>query len=121
MWDGRRNPDTPPHVLATRFIHDHAKKRKFWSRAFSTSAVKDYGETISKRASQLVNKLDTVRKQNGGKNIELQKWFSYFAYVATYCNGTIYLTLELAFYSFDFMGDMACGKSSSTHYTCTEV
>lgn len=79
MWDGRRNPDLPTHVLSTRTVHDHAQKRKFWSRAFSTSAVKDYGDTISRRAVQLADEIERSTKQNGGKAVELQKWFSYFA------------------------------------------
>lgn len=79
VWDGRRNPDLPTHVLSTRTVHDHAQKPKFWSRAFSTSAVKDYGDTISRRAAQLADEIERSTKQNEGKAVELQKWFSYFA------------------------------------------
>lgn len=41
--------------------------------------MKDYGDTISRRAVQLADEIERAVKQKGGKAVELQKWFSYFA------------------------------------------
>lgn len=62
---------------------EHTQRRKYWERAFTPTAVKDYEPMIEKRVSQLVSALD-ARK---GQNIDLAGWVSFFAV--------------------DFMGDLA--------------
>lgn len=85
VWDGRRNPDKEPNLLATRSSADHAKKRVAWSHAFSSAAIKDYQPAIFTRATQLAEQLEA----RAGTVVNLVDWMSYFA--------------------FDFMGDMAFG------------
>lgn len=77
MWDGRRNPDKEPNLLATRSSADHAKKRVAWNHAFSSAAIKDYQPAIVARASQLAEELE----KRAGQEVNLVDWMSYFAYV----------------------------------------
>ncbi|EMD34266.1 hypothetical protein CERSUDRAFT_107483 [Gelatoporia subvermispora B] len=62
---------------------DHAAKRKPWSRAFSTPALKGYEDVISRRAKQLVG---VIAKEH-----------------------EVDLGVLLSWFTFDFMGDMAFG------------
>ncbi|EJD05634.1 high nitrogen upregulated cytochrome P450 monooxygenase 2 [Fomitiporia mediterranea MF3/22] len=87
MWDGRRNPDAPPNLIATRSSADHARKRVPWTHAFSTASVREYQPAITRRAGQLAEELE--KRALSGETVNLVTWMTYFA--------------------FDFMGDMAFG------------
>ncbi|KAI5119310.1 hypothetical protein M0805_004554 [Coniferiporia weirii] len=87
MWDGRRNPDAEPSLIATRSSSDHAKKRIPWSHAFTTAAVREYQPAVARRASQLAEELE--KRALAGEEVNLVTWMTQFA--------------------FDFMGDMAFG------------
>lgn len=75
VWDGRRNPDKEPNLLATRSKEDHARKRVAWNHAFSSAAIKDYQPKITARATQLAEALE----RRAGQEINLVDWMSYFA------------------------------------------
>lgn len=79
MWDGRRNPDSPPSLIATRTIADHQQKRKPWNRAFTTAAVKNYGPIIEKRARQLADELESRVGGGAGGVVDLSEWLTFFA------------------------------------------
>ncbi|KAL5476669.1 hypothetical protein ACEPAI_2855 [Sanghuangporus weigelae] len=87
MWDGRRNPDAEPNLIATRSREDHARKRVAWTHAFSTASVREYQPAIARRAGQLAEELE--KRALAGETVDLVNWMIYFA--------------------FDFMGDMAFG------------
>lgn len=55
---------------------EHARRRKPWSRAFSTAALKEYQPVAIKRAAQLLSRLGTEHGVT-----DLAQWISYFAYV----------------------------------------
>ncbi|THG95018.1 hypothetical protein EW026_g6557 [Hermanssonia centrifuga] len=73
-----------PALIAFRDSTEHARRRKPWNRAFNTTAIKEYQPIISKRVTQLV---DRLAEQKG--TVDLAKWISFFTY--------------------DFMGDMVYG------------
>lgn len=56
VWDGRV-PFTQPvkPLIAIRDKKEHTRRRRPWTRAFSTDALKGYEEIVIKRSSQLVN------------------------------------------------------------------
>ncbi|KAH8115860.1 high nitrogen upregulated cytochrome P450 monooxygenase 2 [Phellopilus nigrolimitatus] len=87
MWDGRRNPDAEPSLIATRSSTVHAAKRVPWTHAFSTVSVREYQPAIARRASQLADELE--KRALAKETVDLGTWLIYFA--------------------FDFMGDMAFG------------
>ncbi|CRG89071.1 Cytochrome P450 3A13 [Talaromyces islandicus] len=65
----------------------HARRRRTWDHAFSTSALRDYEHRVSKYSSQLLS----VVSDQIGRAIDMGRWFNY--------------------YSFDIMGDLTFGKS----------
>lgn len=68
-------------VIAIRDPVEHARRRRAWTRAFSTGALREYEPILIKRITQLCEQL---ANQKGTANLAV--WFSYFSY--------------------DFMGDM---------------
>ncbi|RDW74721.1 cytochrome P450 [Aspergillus mulundensis] len=67
----------------------HARRRKVWDMGFSSKALRNYEDRVSKYTAQLI---DTVERAASTKmELDMSKWFNY--------------------YSFDVMGDMAFGKS----------
>lgn len=64
-------------------IHEHARRRKPWNRAFNTAAVKGYEPIVEKRALQLVGELEkrSNSKDGGNESVNLAAWLSYFTYV----------------------------------------
>ena len=73
-------------VASIRAAPEHALRRRLWQRAFTTETIKSYEGKISERASQLADLLKSEAEKNG--SVDLTRWISYF--------------------TFDFMGDMAC-------------
>lgn len=86
MWDARVNPKLKVRpLIATRSLHDHARRRKRWNRGFSTASVKGYEPIITRRAMQLVQELEKrcggIDGGNGKQPLDLAQWFSFFTYV----------------------------------------
>ena len=103
MWDGRRNPDAPPSLIASRSSKDHAAKRVPWTHAFSTASVREYQPAIIRRASQLAEELE--KRALAREDVNLVTYMTYFAYVILEVADS--LITNNYFYSFDFMGDLA--------------
>ena len=61
----------------------HMHQRKPWDRAFSSPALKEYEETLAKRARQLISCLeDRVNGSDPSQKpgvVDISAWFSYFA------------------------------------------
>lgn len=55
---------------------EHARRRRPWNRAFSTSSLREYQPVIARRALQLLDAL-----QNQGSELDLAQWISFFACV----------------------------------------
>ena len=77
VWDGRRNPDAEPNLIATRSREDHARKRVPWTHAFSTASVREYQPAIARRAGQLAEELE--KRALAGETVDLVNWMICFA------------------------------------------
>lgn len=76
VWDGRiPEAEAVKPLIAVRDKTEHTRRRRPWTRAFSTAALKGYEELVEKRANQLV---DTMT-QNG--SFDLSQLISFFACV----------------------------------------
>ena len=78
------NPEIPPILLALRSPAEHTARRRIWARAFTAGAIKEYQDSIVKRANQLVGILSDEALRNNV--VDVSKWIGCF--------------------TFDFMGDM---------------
>ncbi|KAI0265058.1 high nitrogen upregulated cytochrome P450 monooxygenase 2 [Gloeopeniophorella convolvens] len=88
FWDHRL-----PSLIGCRDPVEHAIRRRPWSRAFSSTALKEYEVIIAKRLRQLVdsieNDIQRQQREKGRSLIDINKWLESF--------------------TTDFMGDMAFG------------
>ncbi|KAL5498761.1 hypothetical protein ACEPAH_2116 [Sanghuangporus vaninii] len=89
MWSGRVVEGGTPSLISMRSVHEHAKRRKRWNRAFNSAAVKEYEPIVQKRVLQLVDELEKRSTRNNIVSVSLSQWLGYF--------------------TTDFMGDMAFG------------
>ncbi|KAG6816460.1 hypothetical protein H0H87_005943 [Tephrocybe sp. NHM501043] len=77
FWDGRiPEAETTRPMIALRDKTEHTRRRRPWTRAFSTAALKGYEEIITSRCLQLV---DTVGQKTGA--VDMAQWISFFTYV----------------------------------------
>lgn len=81
VWDGRRNPDWHPSLIALRDVQEHTRRRRIWNKAFSTAAVKEYEPIVVTRALQLVDELEKRSGGEHGGTVDLAKWMSFFTCV----------------------------------------
>ncbi|KAJ6468119.1 high nitrogen upregulated cytochrome P450 monooxygenase 2 [Mycena vitilis] len=82
-YETGRHSSTPPSIVS--LVGDaHTAKRRMWTRAMSSSSIREYEPLIARRASQLLSRLDD---QDG--TADLVYWFNLFA--------------------LDFLGDLAFG------------
>ena len=86
-------------LIALRSWHEHARRRKPWSRAFNTNSIKGYEPIVQKRALQLVSCLE--------KRAATKQEFASATITAD--GGAINLAQWLSYFTTDFMGDMAFG------------
>ncbi|KAJ7709643.1 cytochrome P450 [Mycena rosella] len=84
FYEARKDPRAPLNLVVLQG-EGHANRRRLWNRGMSTESLKEYEAIIAKRATQL---LDCVASAPDPNIVDLAAWISYF--------------------SFDFMGDMAC-------------
>nr|BAL05149.1 cytochrome P450 [Phanerodontia chrysosporium] len=64
-----------PSLVSIRDPAEHARRRRPWTRAFSTAALKEYEPILAKRISELCGQL---AQQKGTLN--LATWISWFTY-----------------------------------------
>ncbi|KAF9229338.1 cytochrome P450 [Gyrodon lividus] len=96
LFEGRRmTPISEKDVesftlISSRDPQRHAILRKAWNKAFANSPLKGYEEMMLLRARQLIETLGRTCKEQGAI-------------------GRIDIAIWIAYFSFDFMGDMAFG------------
>jgi len=77
FWSGRI-PVQPVKPLVTIVDKtEHARRRRSWTRAFSTTALKGYEGLVKERSLQLV---DSLASKNLKETQDLTQWFAYFAH-----------------------------------------
>ncbi|KAF5327372.1 hypothetical protein D9619_004468 [Psilocybe cf. subviscida] len=76
FWDGRiPEAEAVKPLIAIRDKTEHTRRRRPWTRAFNTAALKGYEELVLKRATQLV---DTMAARHD--SFDLSRLISFFAY-----------------------------------------
>lgn len=107
MWDGRRFGQTKAEIdrgydslLDTRNTAIHTPRRKPWSKSFMTEPLGDYERLLLPRVAQLnqLVKKSVVSSQDGVGKLDIAE--------------------AIAFFSFDFMGDIAYVRHQSTTGSC---
>ena len=58
---------------------EHTRRKRPWSKGFSTSALKDYESSVIKRIMQF---MEVLSSKNLKEPINLTPWITYFGYVA---------------------------------------
>ncbi|KZV77158.1 high nitrogen upregulated cytochrome P450 monooxygenase 2 [Peniophora sp. CONT] len=94
FWDGW---GSPPTLIATRHVGEHAHRRRAWNRALSAVAVRDYEGTIATRSRQLVERWKGLVEAQASAKDEKTK------------SALIDLSRWMGFFTADFMGDMSFG------------
>ncbi|KAG6849321.1 hypothetical protein H0H93_009462 [Arthromyces matolae] len=75
FWDGRIAASDTKALIALRDSTEHTRRRKPWTRAFNTAALKGYEEIIIKRCTQFVEGVDAEKGA-----ADLSKWISFFTF-----------------------------------------
>jgi len=93
-WDARF-PEKPSikSVIAIRDPEEHTRRRRVWSRALTTSVLKDYQLLIDQRITQLLD----ILSGRVGRPVNFTEWISWLTY--------------------DIMSDMAFGGGTSLMQT----
>ena len=81
MWDARRNPYGVRSLIAIRDVQEHARRRKAWNRAFSTTSLKGYEPIVIRRALQLADMLEKRAGAKAGPQkdpVDLVEWMRIF-------------------------------------------
>ncbi|KAF1809510.1 cytochrome P450 [Eremomyces bilateralis CBS 781.70] len=85
-WYDGGKPMTSIHQMRDKRLHDQ-RRRHGWDKAFTTKSLRGYDSRIIHYADQLVDQI----AERSGQVVNASKWLGYFA--------------------FDFMGDLAFGRS----------
>ncbi|KAG6907279.1 hypothetical protein DXG01_009584 [Tephrocybe rancida] len=76
FWDGRiPEAETTKPMIALRDKTEHTRRRRPWTRAFSTAALKGYEEIITSRCVQLV---EAVGQKTDA--VDMAQWISFFTF-----------------------------------------
>ena len=120
VWSGRipekekvtfiDDTEVQQHVVVRSLIsivdkQEHARRKRFWNRGFSTAALKDYESLVIKRTLQLV---EVLSSKNMKEIIDLTTWIKFFRYAAM--SSLALAQIKLLHYSYDAMTDIACVK-----------
>lgn len=76
-WDGQFGKQASEHrsLIGQRDPQEHARRRRIWSRAFSSDALKGYSTHMFRRVEQLVEEMD----RRAESTVDLTNWVSWFA------------------------------------------
>ncbi|KAF8802455.1 cytochrome P450 [Phlegmacium glaucopus] len=78
FWEGRFPKNQPVQsLIAIRNKQEHMRRRQPWTRAFSTSALKDYETMVKNRSLQLV---EMLLAKGLKETVDLSKYISHFSY-----------------------------------------
>ncbi|KAF9468211.1 cytochrome P450 [Collybia nuda] len=76
FWDGRvPEQEKVKPMIALRDKKEHTRRRRPWTRGFSSAALKGYEPLITARCQQLV---EVLSNQVGA--VDMSKWMGYFAF-----------------------------------------
>ena len=105
--------EVTPALIGVVDKHEHTRRRRPWTRGFSTSALKGYEELVIKRTLQLV---EALASQNLKDTVDISKWVEFFGY-ATIIPFILHSTeLSLLFCSYDVMNDIACVERQANRH-----
>ena len=76
-WYNRSPSRGPASVIAITDPVEHKRRRRTWDRGFSTAAMRNYEEIVTRNARELVEQFE----KREGQEIDLSMWLSYFSYV----------------------------------------
>lgn len=76
-------------MIALRDKKEHTRRRRPWTRGFSSVALKGYEPLIVARCQQLV---EVLSNQTGA--VDMSKWMGYFACVAIFISLLILLLTD---------------------------
>ena len=92
-----------PALVAIVDKQEHTRRRRPWTKGFSTSALKGYESLVIKRTLQLV---EVLLSKNLKEAVDLSTWIMFYGYA------TVILAFGLNWtplrYSYDVMTDIAC-------------
>ena len=80
VWSGRVPPHEAMPLITIVDKTEHTRRRRFWTRGFTITAIKGYESFVKNRSLQLV---DTLASKNLKETQNLTEWFAYFAYDLT--------------------------------------
>lgn len=100
-YNTRRQGDLIPLDGYRDFV-PHAVRRKPWTRALNSGAVKDYEADVHDKVKQLVDSLEA--KAEKGQTVNISDWMSFFACVLVYLSASS--SADFGDIRFDFMGAM---------------
>ena len=100
-YDTRTHPDGTTQLDGLRDYNVHGSRRKAWTLAMSTSALKDYEHIIREKTNELMDGLSKYQ----GETVDLSHWMNLFGYA--YALDRCAEMLISYIHSFDFMGLMA--------------
>jgi len=77
VWDGRiPEQEVVRPLIAIRDKNEHLRRRRAWTRAFSSTAMKGYEPAVIQKCSELLEALIA----RTGKTINLSEWIGFFTY-----------------------------------------
>jgi hypothetical protein len=77
VWSGRVPSHGAMPLVTIVDKTEHARRRQFWTRGFTITAIKGYEGFVKNRSLQLI---DTLASKNLKETQDLTEWSSYFAY-----------------------------------------
>jgi hypothetical protein len=79
VWSGRlpENGSALKPLVGITDKTEHLRRRRTWTRGFTTAALKGYEPFVKNRALQLI---DTLASKNLNETQNLTEWCAYFAY-----------------------------------------
>ena len=85
VYTTREDGSGPVNLTAVLDLHEHAKRRRPWNRAFSISAIKGYEPLIRRRLLQLVEGLakEAAETESDAKSVSILEWMKLYACVVT--------------------------------------
>lgn len=78
VWSGRVPSENPKPLIAIVDKHEHARRRRAWTRGFTTTALKGYESMVKNKSLQLI---DTLASKNLKESVDLTQWLAFYAYV----------------------------------------
>ena len=77
VWSGRVPSHEAMPLVTIVDKTEHIRRRQFWTRGFTITAIKGYEGFVKNRSLQLI---DTLASKNLKETQDLAEWSAYFAY-----------------------------------------